>query len=473
MVRKGLVRCWNCGAFMDSKLQKSFQEMQSNPRPPIFSQVPADEMHSVEDTSEFGFQLSLPASSSREDLTSLESAEGASAPAAKSESAQRSSAGDPEGPAHSVATAGDVLFMAAMQEQAEIKEKRRRRPLMTGGAKTPTGFIIFCPYGCRIEVKEQHRGMNGKCPKCRAPFIVPIDPPDYTAAKKPAAEEKAADTAGPGGYQAWLDDLHIHTVAPEKLKLKADSLLKDFAEFDFAFGREGMLTVSLTKKGKFVGGVKNKADARSAMLQHLKDGKPLSELPAGDQKTHAADKLGEMRVVEPVASRALSLFHGIPIFGAGRIAVMLPLADDGVPQYVSMGIMQFRKFARALADVYGIIGFGADAGIPAAEDYIEAGKCHYLGTPVRSLKNLEFYKADPTVEVVLSGWKCAACGLIISEAARQKEKLGGKDGKGLAKVKCPKCTQKFGENPMYGLKQEAAQTAMGASEDEAATPAAT
>ena len=41
-----------------------------------------------------------------------------------------------------------------------------------------------------------------------------------------------------------------------------------------------------------------------------------------------------------------------------------------------------------------------------------------------------------------------------------------------AKVKCPKCTQKFGENPMYALKQEASQTSMGASED-VAEPAAT
>lgn len=472
MVRKGLVRCWNCGAFMDEKLQQRYQEMQSNPSPPVFSQVPAEEMHSLEDASDDGFQLAIPASTSREDLRSLDVAVPGAEP--KTAAEKRAADDDAGGPAHSVATAGDVLLMAAMQEQAEIKEKRRRRPLMTGGAKTTTGFIIFCPYGCRIEVKEQHRGMQGKCPKCRAPFIVPVDPPDYTASKKAAAEQKpdGAAAAGPGGYQVWIDDLHVHTVNPEKLKLKADSLLKDFVEQDIAFGPEGMLVVSLTKKGKFVGGVKNKADARAAMLQHLKDGKPLAELPAGDQKAYKAEQLVEMRVVEPAASRALSLFHGIPIFGTGRIAVLLPIGDDGATQYVSMGVTQFRKFAQALADVYGLHGFGADAGIPATEVYEEAGKCHYLGTPVRSLKNLEFYKADPTVEVVLSGWKCAACSLIISEDARQKEKLGGKEGKGLAKVKCPKCTQKFGENPMYALKQEASQTSMGAADD-VAEPAAT
>lgn len=472
MVRKGLVRCWNCGAFMDQKLQQRYQEMQTNPAPPVFSEVPAEEMHSVEDASEDGFQLSMPASSKREDLGGLESAEKPQETAA--EPARRDSDANADGPSHSVATGGDVLLMAAMQEQAEIKEKRRRRPLMTGGAKTATGFIIFCPYGCRIEVKEQHRGMQGKCPKCRAPFIVPIDPPDYSVSKKAVAEQKAEGEApsGPGGFQVWIDDLHVHTVNPEKLKLKADSLLKDFAEFDFAFGPEEMLIVSLTKKGKFVGGVKNKADARAAMLQHLKDGKPPAELPAGEQKTYKAEQLQEMRVVEPAPSRALSLFHGIPIFGTGRIAVLLPIGEDGVTQYVSMGVTQFRKFAQALEDVYGLVGFGSETAIPGTEEYEEAGKCHFLGSPVRSLKNLEFYRADPTVEVVLSGWKCAACGLVISEDARQKEKMGGKEGKGLAKVKCPKCTQKFGENPMYALKQEAAQTSMGAADD-VAEPAAT
>lgn len=51
MVRKGLLRCWNCGAFMDKGIEARFQEMQENPAPMIFSEVPEDdEPVSVETT---------------------------------------------------------------------------------------------------------------------------------------------------------------------------------------------------------------------------------------------------------------------------------------------------------------------------------------------------------------------------------------------------------------------------------------
>lgn len=455
-VRKGLVRCWNCGAFMDSTLQAKYQEMQTNPAPPIFSQVPEGEVTSVDPVTDEDFQLgaNLAGTSRSPDLRGLESVESAaatpSAPLAET-----------PGQPHSIATAGDVLFAAAMQEQAENRERRKKRPTMIGGAKTPGGgFIIFCPYGCRIEVKEQHRGSQGRCPRCRAPFLVPIDPPDYSASRQAAAAaaggESAAATASD---RQWLDDLHVHIVPPEKLKLKADSLLKDFVEQDFGFGPEGFLRVSLAKKagGLFGGSAdKNKAAVRAAIRQHLAENKPLSSAPAGDAKEYSLEQLQELRVVQPAASRAQSLFHGIPVFGTGRIAVMLPIGDDGIPQYVSMGITQFRKLASILQQLYGIESFGAGCGIPATDEYDIAGKCHYLGTPVRALKNLEFYQADPTAQVVISGWKCDKCPVVMSEEGRARDKFGGKDGKGIAKTKCPKCAQKFGHHPLYVLKDAGA-----------------
>jgi hypothetical protein len=172
--------------------------------------------------------------------------------------------------------------------------------------------------------------------------------------------------------------------------------------------------------------------------------------------------------VQPAASRTDSLFQGVPVFGAGRIAVSLPVADDAPPQYVSLGITQFRKLALALAELFGIENFGGECGIPIEDEYEDQGKCHYLGVPVRGLKNLDFYRADPTCELVVSGWRCAACSLTISADAREKEKLGGKGGKGIAKAKCPKCQQKFGDKPVYALKQSAMHPAMSG---EPATPA--
>jgi hypothetical protein len=44
----------------------------------------------------------------------------------------------------------------------------------------------------------------------------------------------------------------------------------------------------------------------------------------------------------------------------------------------------------------------------------------------------------------------------VSEESREKEKLGGKEGKKIAKTACPKCKKPFGELPLYTL--EVAET---------------
>ncbi|MFO1096305.1 MAG: hypothetical protein U0992_23825, partial [Planctomycetaceae bacterium] len=159
-VRKGLVRCWNCGAFMDSNLQAKYQEMQTNPAPPIFSQVPDSEVTSVDPVGEDDFQLGADVTGTgrRAELGELEAYSLAAPPAAPAPAPVAAPVAEAPAQSHSIATAGDVLFAAAMQEQAENRERRRKRLPMIGGAKTPGGFIIFCPYGCRVEVKEQHRG---------------------------------------------------------------------------------------------------------------------------------------------------------------------------------------------------------------------------------------------------------------------------------------------------------------------------
>jgi hypothetical protein len=95
-----------------------------------------------------------------------------------------------------------------------------------------------------------------------------------------------------------------------------------------------------------------------------------------------------------------------------------------------------------------------------AEDVFVDYKCHYTDVPIHALQNLEWYQADPAAGVVLAGWKCAACGLAISEDARKKENIGGKGGKGIAKVKCPKCGNKFGEQPLHTLPSRLAKTTM-------------
>ena len=220
--------------------------------------------------------------------------------------------------------------------------------------------------------------------------------------------------------------------------------------------------------GLFGGGAK-KDDVRQQVRGHLGDGKPASSLPAGELRELTPEQLQELHVVQPAASRAKSVFQGIPVFGDGRIAIQLPMAgDDAPPEYVSMGITQFRKFAAAVAENFGIEGLGADCDIPMEDVVNDVGRCHYFQVQVKGLEHLKFYQEDPDVELELAGWKCAACSLVISEDARQKEKLGGKGGKGLAKVKCPKCQQKFGDQPFYMIANTAQRPSMSGSDDEPA-----
>ena len=70
-----------------------------------------------------------------------------------------------------------------------------------------------------------------------------------------------------------------------------------------------------------------------------------------------------------------------------------------------------------------------------------------------------YHKADATMVLDISGRKCQACGLVVSEEGRKKEKLGGPAGKSIGKTPCPKCKQKFGDVSLFDfkVKEEAAE----------------
>lgn len=63
------------------------------------------------------------------------------------------------------AAADELLKIAAEEERTRQQALKALREKDT--------FLITCPNGCRIRVKEQHRGKAGKCPRCQAEFVVP------------------------------------------------------------------------------------------------------------------------------------------------------------------------------------------------------------------------------------------------------------------------------------------------------------
>src|SRR5690606_17762449 len=117
---------------------------------------------------------------------------------------------------HSVATGGDVLLKVALQEEAEAarRGKGRRR-----SKRALRGFLVYCPQGHRVEVQEKHRGLTGRCPKCKTPFFVPLKPQPVAEssageAGQTSANADAAAAAQIGKFKVWMTDVRLHSVNP-------------------------------------------------------------------------------------------------------------------------------------------------------------------------------------------------------------------------------------------------------------------
>jgi hypothetical protein len=525
LVRKGLVRCWNCGTFMQQEIADSYRRMQISPPKVIYSDVQEKSGQAVaapgglsdsgrlldeaerdegsaadEPADEEGFEYDIPDGGESGDGVEFDlgAAEPPSAPNEIVESAPYFKLQEPEPPParepkqeaktsvvpaksdsrpefsnefeqsfgvddQNIST-GEVLLRTALEEEAETGLRRRSRH-ETGRP----GFRVYCPNGHRIEVQERHRGLTGRCPRCREPFVVPANTWDEERAQQEAdAQKRAAITAAvnappepsphqmaevsAGEYTRWMLDTHFHAVDLTRLKLKPGSLAKDYQEADLGFAPDGLLAVVLVKKGGLLGGgEKKKLANRQAVLDHLSHGKAREDLPAGPHQFFAADTISQLRVVQPVGSAEQSMFAGVPVFGEGSIAVRLPKRDEtSPPQFLSFRLSEFRRFSQILEEFFGLRGFGKESGIPL-EDVFTERYCHFSDAPMRILEHLEFYRNDPGLPLALIGYKCAGCGLVVSEESREKEKIGGKGGKKIAKAKCPKCQKPFGNLPLYSL----------------------
>lgn len=366
---------------------------------------------------------------------------------------------EPPDVAHSVSTAGETLLAAAMEEEKESAKLRRpgARRKVTAQDAPPGSFLVYCPNGHRVQVQERHRGRAGRCPSCKAVFFVPaLDP---TAAPPEGTEGAAAATPESGKYQVgdynnWMFEMRLHTVSPLKLKLKPGAMAAEYDVADVAFSAQDMLVMTVFKRGGTFAAMqekKKKPAARQAIGDYLQTKKPASGLPAPFQTLVTQNDANLLKIVQPAIPGEESIFAGIPVFGPGRIVVRLPAQLEGNSRaYLSFSLSEFREFARLLEQVFGIAAFGQELGIPLT-DTISNYKCHYSETELPTLEYADFYKEDPALKPIVLGRKCAGCGLVVSEDARKKEKIGGKNDASIAKAICPKCKKKFGDITLYGL----------------------
>lgn len=358
---------------------------------------------------------------------------------------------------HSESTGGEVLLAAAIAEEKQSQQVRKdvARRRASGEGLEPGSFLVFCPNGHRIQVQERHRGRAGRCPNCKAVFLVPA--PVATAAENTAETQSTTSASGKyqvGDYTDWMFEFRIHTVNPKNLKLKEGALAADYDIADIAFSDKDLLVATVFKRAGAFAAMqekKKKPATRMAMGDYLQTRKPVTGLPVPFQTLITQEDAAQLKIVQPAIPGEESIFMGIAVFGPGRIVVRLPVMLEGSARaYVSFNLIEFREFARLLEKVFGIHEFGQELGIPLTDTF-STYKCHYMETELVTLDHSQWYLQDPVLKPVVLGRKCAGCGLIVSEDARKKEKIGGKTDASIAKAICPKCKKKFGEITLYGM----------------------
>jgi hypothetical protein len=511
-VRSGLVRCWRCGGFLREDIAESYQKMLDAPQQVTLSEAPVDDplpdmtggsFTTTDDDFELadGLNMMTQEEHAQAQAERASAAEAARTPSeiysikGKSEEAPAKAAAESKAPTPAdsgidkepasevaagdaaeapaappkeepspVGSAGDPLLDIALQEENEAKarQKGRRKKRASGERQAMPGFVfVFCPNGHRIQVEDRHRGQTGRCPRCKSFFHVPGIDWDAEKRKKEQAElEQKKESA----YTGWMLDMRLHQVDPTKLKLKPGSLEKDFQEVDLGYTTDKIIVATNGKQGAgLFTGEKNKKkvdNLRAEMQDHLRLEKEILDLPAAGYRLFGKEDMEKVSIVQPAAYAHESMFAGIPVFGTGRIAVRLPVTeqDKDVKDilFVSFGLSDFRDFAKHLDEMFEVKDLGQLEGVPL-EDGKSTYKCHYSDRKIESTEVTEFHTADPGIELEIVGRKCQGCGLVVSEDSRKKEKLGGANGKGIAKAKCPKCKGKFGDTTLHAIKEAEAK----------------
>ena len=493
-VPAGLVRCWSCNTFMREDVAEEYRKLVDNPQKIIFSDLPANKRTETippreakggyarildaeedefslqqDDASAASFELdsaaegaattaspvstsvSIPASTEKADEKTAAKPERIKAEEddqnSDSESVESApkpddaSASDDAAPAKET-TADDLLGIALIQEKESGRRKRKRRAEL----RRKRILIPCSACGVWLRVREEQAGKTVRCRGCQTTVSVP------EIRKK---DKATSEVEAPRVEFEWLTDIHLHLVTPTEISLKPGSLQDSFQTADVVFNDDGLQLIALgaapKKKSLFSrGGSEELSEKRTAVREHIGKSGEFTKLPDAELLSVSTDALSSVRLVQPVRKAHESMFAGVAVFGEGRIAVYLPLTLEGGQQaFCSMPLNLWRQFSRQLRSV-GVELPAKANGVPEQEHHISP-LCHYTQAKVESIREVAYYTNDDAFELELTGYRCTACGIAVSESGRAKHKLGGSAGKSIAKAKCPKCAAKFGNEPLYRI----------------------
>lgn len=496
MVRAGLVRCWSCNGFIREDIAARYRDMSATPQQIIYSTIPlgqrTDYLPARNDTAKGeipkaydaeDFELSDGFADTRDDSSPAEFELEAnpkaqpSRPVSVSVSAVSQVPAEPtDGPdkpqqktpggrptpastrnsasAETSATTGgklnatdDDLLSIAMQEERELQKRRgdkiadRQRKMM----------LLHCPCGAWVRVSETQAGKFVRCSQCKQPINVPqIRRKVEKKADKPAVGKLAVK---------WIENIRFFRIAPTSIVLKPGSIADKFVEADLAFTDSKIVVIAFTGADKKKRGLLGKApkidrvEQRKQLREQIAAAGDFSTLTEVEVHSISADQVSEIRLVQPILKAHESMFAGVPVFGDGRIAIFLPIASEGGLQaYCSQSLSTFRALREVLKTNFSLELPAIENGVPEA-DKSDNLSCFINQSRVESVRNLNYYQQDVAYELELSGYRCKSCTAVISEEGRNKNKLGGTNGKGIAKAKCPKCSGKMGEELLYRIKK--------------------
>jgi rRNA maturation protein Nop10 len=512
MVRTGLVRCWSCNGFMREDIAARYRKMTSNPQQIIYSTIPADQRtdylpardadnknavlkaydsegfvlsgsSNPQSVPEDGFETgssttkSQPApqpvaqskqpgrSAPEADATKAampvdgpdkpkETTPGGAATAREAAiSAQRDETSTPTTEVPSKTSRGakggeDDLLSIAMQDEREVR-KRRSDKLAERKQKQ---MLVPCACGAWIRVHESQAGKSVRCRKCKQPVVVPQI--------RRKAEKKSAEKSNAASIDVtWIEGVRFVRLAPTSIVLKPGSVADKFIEADLAITDSQIVVVAFSGGDKKKRGLLGKApkidraEQRKQLREQISKTGSFTGLADVEVHTISASHVPEIRLVQPILKASESMFAGVPVFGDGRIAAFLPISLDNSEQaYCSQTLTAFRTLCDLLKKKFNVELPAAENGVPTGEK-IDNLSCFVNQSRVESLRDVIYYEQDPAFELELSGFRCKACTAVISEEGRLKNKLGGANGKAIAKAKCPKCSGKMGEERLYRIKK--------------------
>jgi len=348
------------------------------------------------------------------------------------------------------------LFSIAVEEQKEVKKRRGQK----SAERARKQVLVPCSCGAWIRVNEDQAGKSVRCKQCKQAVVVPGIRKKAEKPEKKTPQKKEAQ-AGPAlANISWLNDVWFHVLSPATLVLKPGSLTGKHVDVDVAMSEAGLqvLTFSGTVKKKrslfsFVSSGK-KGDhqvRRKQIHEQVAASGDFKSLENVELRTVDADRISDIRLVQPVAKASESMFAGVPVFGEGRIAIFLPVAlDDSKQAFLSFTLSGWRAFSDHLKSLFGVELPAAENGIPEG-DKTETLSCFLNQSKVEAIQGLLYYQQDSAYQLELTGYKCKSCGTIVSEEGRKKIKLGGVKGRSIAKAKCPKCTNKMQAEPLYKI----------------------